>query len=61
MSRRRRATAALPDTGCHNCRHWREDLDAAAADERRGECHFHPPTVLWDPAADYLSFVRRRK
>jgi len=37
----------LPDIGCHNCRHWREDPEPGS-DERTGDCHAHPPHVMWD-------------
>ena len=47
MTRRRHPAKPLPELGCHNCRHWREDTDAPA-DERDGQCRAHPPAVLWD-------------
>lgn len=32
--------------GCATCRHWVEDHDPGA-EVRAGECHRHPPTVMY--------------
>jgi hypothetical protein len=37
----------LPDTGCHNCRFWKEETEAAD-ETRNGSCRRHCPTVLYD-------------
>lgn len=39
--------AALPETGCHTCRYWKETTEAEDQ-ERNGQCRRSRPYVLHD-------------
>lgn len=48
MSRPKKSDAKpLPERGCHNCRHWKEETEPGD-DVRNGTCRRFPPTVLYD-------------
>jgi hypothetical protein len=45
--RRQPVIKPLPERGCHNCRHWKEETEPGD-DERSGACRRNPPAAMYD-------------